>query len=48
LAVYDWIKKQLICRFHSSDKIGTHFVSSFTAGLAGALASTPIDVVRVS
>ena len=48
LAVYDWIKKQLICRFNSSDTIGTHFISSFTAGLAGALASTPIDVVRVS
>ena len=47
LAVYDWMKKQLIYRFHRSDTIGTHFVSSFTAGLAGALASTPIDVVRV-
>jgi len=48
LAVYDWMKKQLICRFNSSDTIGTHFVSSFIAGFAGALASTPIDVVRVS
>jgi solute carrier family 25 protein 14/30 len=48
LAIYDWVKKQLICRFNSSDTIGTHFISSFTAGFAGALASTPIDVVRVS
>jgi solute carrier family 25 protein 14/30 len=48
LAVYDWIKKQLICRYESSDTIGTHFIASFTAGFAGAFASTPIDVVRVS
>ena len=48
LAIYDWVKKQLICRYNSSDTIGTHFISSFTAGFAGALASTPIDVVRVS
>ena len=48
LAVYDWMKKQLICRWNSSDTIGTHFVCSFVAGFAGALASTPIDVVRVS
>lgn len=47
LAVYDWVKKQLICRFDRPDTIGTHFLSSFTAGFAGALASTPIDVVRV-
>ncbi|CAF0994578.1 unnamed protein product [Adineta ricciae] len=46
LAVYDWVKKQLICRYNSTDTIGTHFLSSFTAGFAGALASTPIDVVR--
>jgi len=46
LAVYDWMKKQLICQFNSSDTIGTHFISSFIAGFAGALASTPIDVVR--
>ena len=48
LAVYDWMKKQLICRLNTSDTIGTHFVCSFVAGFAGALASTPIDVVRVS
>lgn len=46
LAVYDWVKKQLICRFDRPDTIGTHFLSSFIAGFAGALASTPIDVVR--
>ncbi len=48
LAAYDWVKKQLIYRFNSSDTIGTHFIASFTAGFAGAVASTPIDVVRVS
>ena len=41
------MKQKLICRFNSSDTIGTHFLASFTAGFAGALASTPIDVVRV-
>lgn len=47
LAIYDWTKKQFICRMDFSDTIGTHFLSSFIAGFAGALASTPIDVVRV-
>jgi len=48
LAVYDWMKKQFIYRLNYSDTIGTHFLASFIAGFAGALASTPIDVVRVS
>lgn len=48
LAVYDWAKKQLICQLNSSDTIATHFLSSFIAGFAGALTSTPVDVVRVS
>jgi hypothetical protein len=42
------MKKQLICRFNTPDTIGTHFLSSFVAGFAGAVASTPIDVIRVS
>ncbi|CAF0959648.1 unnamed protein product [Adineta steineri] len=46
LAAYDWVKKNLIYRFNHTDTIGTHFLASFTAGFAGALASTPIDVVR--
>ncbi|CAF0720247.1 unnamed protein product [Rotaria sordida] len=46
LALYDSVKQQLIFRFNSSDTIGTHFLSSFIAGFAGALASTPIDVIR--
>lgn len=28
------------------DTVYTHFVSSFACGLAGALASNPVDVVR--
>ncbi|CAF3940752.1 unnamed protein product [Rotaria sordida] len=46
LAMYDSVKQQLIFRFNSSDTIGTHFLSSFIAGFAGAVASTPIDVIR--
>lgn len=48
LAVYDSAKQQLMLRFNYSDTIVTHFMSSFIAGFAGALSSTPIDVVRVS
>lgn len=48
LAVYDWTKKQMMYGFGYSDTMGTHFLASFTAGFAGAVASTPIDVVRVS
>lgn len=48
LAVYDCAKQHLIYRLNSSDTIGTHFISSFIAGFAGAFTSTPIDVVRVS
>ncbi|CAF3853376.1 unnamed protein product [Rotaria sp. Silwood2] len=46
LAVYDSAKQHLICQFNSSDTIGTHFLSSFIAGFAGAFTSTPIDVIR--
>lgn len=46
LPVYDYCKKQLIDRQYMGDSIGTHFVSSFIAGLTGAIASNPIDVVK--
>ncbi|XP_015918569.2 kidney mitochondrial carrier protein 1 isoform X2 [Parasteatoda tepidariorum] len=46
LPVYDITKKNLIMSGVMEDGIFTHFVSSFTAGLTGAVASTPIDVVR--
>ncbi|KAI5942410.1 Brain mitochondrial carrier protein 1 [Manis javanica] len=46
LPVYDITKKHLILSGVMRDTILTHFVSSFTCGLAGALASNPVDVVR--
>ncbi|XP_068930163.1 brain mitochondrial carrier protein 1 isoform X2 [Petaurus breviceps papuanus] len=46
LPVYDITKKHLIMSGLLGDTIITHFVSSFSCGLAGALASNPVDVVR--
>lgn len=46
LPVYDITKKHLILSGMMGDTILTHFISSFTCGLAGALASNPVDVVR--
>uniref|UniRef100_A0A4W5NGI3 Solute carrier family 25 member 14 n=3 Tax=Salmoninae TaxID=504568 RepID=A0A4W5NGI3_9TELE len=46
LPVYDITKKHLIKSGTMGDTILTHFISSFTCGLAGALASNPVDVVR--
>ncbi|KAM8975658.1 kidney mitochondrial carrier protein 1 [Pelodytes ibericus] len=46
LPVYDITKKHLILSGLMGDTIYTHFLSSFTCGLAGALASNPVDVVR--
>ncbi|ELV11893.1 Brain mitochondrial carrier protein 1 [Tupaia chinensis] len=46
LPVYDITKKHLILSGMMGDTILTHFVSSFPCGLAGALASNPVDVVR--
>ncbi|MGH0133947.1 UNVERIFIED_CONTAM: hypothetical protein FKN15_038118 [Acipenser sinensis] len=46
LPVYDLTKKHLIKSGHMGDTVYTHFVSSFVCGLAGALTSNPIDVVR--
>ncbi|XP_061902504.1 kidney mitochondrial carrier protein 1-like [Entelurus aequoreus] len=46
LPVYDITKKHLLRSGAMGDTILTHFISSFTCGLAGALASNPVDVVR--
>uniref|UniRef100_G3PHM5 Solute carrier family 25 member 30 n=1 Tax=Gasterosteus aculeatus aculeatus TaxID=481459 RepID=G3PHM5_GASAC len=46
LPVYDITKKHLILSGRMGDNVYTHFVSSFACGLAGALASNPVDVVR--
>ncbi|NXS99714.1 KMCP1 protein, partial [Jacana jacana] len=46
LPVYDLTKKHIIMSGFMGDTVYTHFLSSFTCGLAGALASNPIDVVR--
>ncbi|XP_060548104.1 brain mitochondrial carrier protein 1 [Pantherophis guttatus] len=46
LPVYDITKKHLILSGVMGDTILTHFISSFTCGLAGAVASNPVDVVR--
>ncbi|KAL7979455.1 hypothetical protein Chor_004613 [Crotalus horridus] len=44
LPVYDITKKHLILSGLMGDTILTHFI--FTCGLAGAIASNPVDVVR--
>ncbi|XP_072914568.1 brain mitochondrial carrier protein 1 [Hemitrygon akajei] len=46
LPVYDVTKKYIILSGFMGDTVYTHFLSSFTCGLAGALASNPVDVVR--
>ncbi|XP_053792074.1 kidney mitochondrial carrier protein 1 isoform X1 [Vidua chalybeata] len=46
LPVYDLTKKHIIMSGHMGDTVYTHFLSSFLCGLAGALASNPVDVVR--
>ncbi|XP_039601204.1 kidney mitochondrial carrier protein 1 [Polypterus senegalus] len=46
LPVYDITKKHLILSGYMGDTVATHFLSSFVCGLAGALTSNPIDVVR--
>ncbi|XP_061695695.1 kidney mitochondrial carrier protein 1-like isoform X2 [Syngnathoides biaculeatus] len=46
LPVYDITKKHLILSGHMGDNVYAHFLSSFVCGLAGALASNPVDVVR--
>jgi len=46
LPVYDFSKRQLISRGIMGDTVATHFAASVFAGLAGAIASNPIDVVK--
>ncbi|XP_071798079.1 kidney mitochondrial carrier protein 1-like [Asterias amurensis] len=46
LPVYDWFKKWIIDNNWLGDTMSTHFIASFVAGFAGAVASTPIDVVK--
>lgn len=46
LPVYDITKKNLILYGAVEDNVFNHLISSLTAGLTGAVASTPIDVVR--
>ncbi|ETE57063.1 Kidney mitochondrial carrier protein 1, partial [Ophiophagus hannah] len=46
LPIYDLTKKHIILSGFMGDTVYTHFLASFTCGLAGALASNPIDVVR--
>ncbi|KAK2172330.1 hypothetical protein NP493_972g00038 [Ridgeia piscesae] len=46
LPAYDVCKKYLIISGFFKDNMFTHFISSFMAGLLGAIASNPIDVVK--
>lgn len=46
LPVYDLTKKIIIQRKLMGDNIYTHLVASFMAGLTGAIASNPVDVIR--
>lgn len=46
LPVYDVCKKHLINHTPLGDNVYNHFISSSIAGLAGAIASNPIDVVK--
>lgn len=46
LPVYDITKKHIIKADLMGDYAATHFFASFAAGFAGAVASTPIDVVK--
>ncbi|KAJ1114618.1 hypothetical protein NDU88_002853 [Pleurodeles waltl] len=46
LPVYDLSKKHLIKSGHMGDTVYTHFLSSLACGLAGAIASNPVEVVR--
>lgn len=46
LPVYDFSKYWILKSGYLEDNIGTHFISSFFAGLAGAIFSTPVDVIK--
>jgi len=47
LPIYDACKHQLIHSQLVGDSISNHFISSIISSLGGAIASTPIDVIRV-
>lgn len=46
LASYDAIKGLLVRTVGMGDDLGTHFVSSFLAGVVAATITSPIDVVK--
>lgn len=46
LPVYDFSKYWILKSGYLEDNIGTHFISSFFAGLGGAIFSTPVDVIK--
>lgn len=46
LPVYDWCKGKIITTGFLGDNAYTHFCASAVAGLAGAVASNPIDVIK--
>ncbi|KAL4219863.1 hypothetical protein ACF0H5_020274 [Mactra antiquata] len=47
LPAYDVIKRYFLNNGIMDDTKYNHFASSFMAGLAGAIASTPVDVIKV-
>ncbi|CAG5115487.1 unnamed protein product [Candidula unifasciata] len=46
LPAYDVVKKHIILSGYFGDTKETHFLASFLAGFAGALASNPVDVCK--
>lgn len=46
LPAYDVCKKYILQSGFLGDTKGTHFLASFLAGMAGAIASNPIDVIK--
>ena len=47
LATYDQIKEMILEKRVMSDGIGTHVTASFAAGFVAAVASNPIDVIKI-
>ncbi|KMZ68445.1 Mitochondrial uncoupling protein 4 [Zostera marina] len=46
LATYDEVKETMMGKFGMKDGLGTHVLSSFTAGFVAAVASNPVDVIK--
>lgn len=46
LATYDEVKETMMDKFGMKDGLGTHVLSSFTAGFVAAVASNPVDVIK--